>query len=49
VAQGTRPDEPLQPGDTIDVPLPRRRSGSIEEPLRVLWLLLSIYFLIARR
>jgi|FaiFalFF_MnMetaG_3_1042247.scaffolds.fasta_scaffold00121_10 polysaccharide export outer membrane protein len=49
VAQGTRPDEPLQPGDTIDVPLPRRRSGSLEEPLRVLWLLLSIYFLIARR
>ncbi len=49
VAQGTRPDEPLQPGDTIDVPLPRRRGGSIEEPLRVIWLLLSIYFLIAQR
>ncbi len=49
VAQGTRADEPLQPGDTIDVPLPRRRSGSIEEPLRIVWLLLSIYFLVANR
>jgi protein involved in polysaccharide export with SLBB domain len=49
VAQGTRADETLQPGDTIDVPMPQRRSGSIEEPLRIVWLLLSIYFLVARR
>jgi len=49
VARGTRADEVLQAGDTIDVPMPRRRSGSIEEPLRVVWLLLSIYFLVARR
>ncbi len=49
VAQGSRADETLQPGDTIDVPMPRRRSGSIEEPLRIVWLLLSIYFLVANR
>lgn len=49
VAQGARADETLQPGDTIDVPMPRRRGGSIEEPLRIIWLLLSIYFLVANR
>lgn len=48
VAQGTRPDEPLLPGDTIEVPEPPRRA-SAEEPLRVLWLILSIIYLITRQ
>lgn len=47
VAQGTRPDEPLLPGDTIEVPEPPRRA-SAEEPLRVLWLILSIIYLLTR-
>lgn len=48
VAQGTRPDEPLLPGDTIEVPEPPRRA-SAEEPLRVLWLILSIIYLLTRQ
>lgn len=49
VAQGTRPDERLLPGDTVEVPEPAQRRASVEEPLRVLWLILSIIFLVARR
>ncbi len=49
VAQGTRPDELLQPGDTVEVPAVTQRARSPEEPLRVVWLLLSIYFLLTRR
>lgn len=49
VAQGLRPDEPLQAGDTVEVPVIRERRSSPEEPLRVVWLLLSIIYLIARR
>ncbi|MFQ3610212.1 MAG: SLBB domain-containing protein [Fimbriimonadales bacterium] len=49
VAQGTRPDERVQPGDTVEVPAVTRRSASPEEPLRVVWLILSIIFLITRR
>jgi protein involved in polysaccharide export with SLBB domain len=49
VAQGARPDERLLPGDTVEVPEPAQRRASAEEPLRVLWLILSIIFLVARR
>jgi polysaccharide export outer membrane protein len=49
VAQGTRPDERLLPGDTVEVPEPAQRRASAEEPLRILWLILSIIFLVARR
>jgi protein involved in polysaccharide export with SLBB domain len=49
VARGTRPDERLLPGDTVEVPEPAQRRASVEEPLRVLWLILSIIFLVARR
>lgn len=49
VAQGTRADERLQPGDTVEVPEPAVRRASAEEPLRILWLILSIIFLITRR
>ncbi len=49
VAQGTRPDELIQPGDTVEVPAITRRTTSPEEPLRVVWLILSIIFLITRR
>lgn len=49
VAKGARADETLQPGDTVEVPEPAQRRVSAEEPLRILWLLLSIYFLITRR
>ncbi|MGQ9657956.1 MAG: SLBB domain-containing protein [Fimbriimonadales bacterium] len=49
VAQGTRADEPLLPGDTVEVPEPAVRRASAEEPLRILWLILSIIFLISRR
>lgn len=48
VAQGMRPDEPLLPGDTVFVPEPPRRA-SAEEPLRVLWLILSIIYLVTSR
>lgn len=48
VAQGTRPDEPLQGGDTVEVPALRERRASPEEPLRVLWLILSIVYLVTR-
>ena len=49
VAQGTRPDEPLLPGDTVEVPEPAQRRASAEEPLRILWLILSIIYLVTRR
>jgi hypothetical protein len=49
VARGTRPDERLLPGDTVEVPEPAQQRASVEEPLRVLWLILSIIFLVARR
>ncbi len=49
VAQGTRPDERLLPGDTVEVPEPAQRRASPEEPLRIVWLILSIIFLITRR
>ncbi|MER3559301.1 MAG: hypothetical protein C4336_07550 [Armatimonadota bacterium] len=49
VAQGLRPDEPLKAGDTVEVPVVRERRSSPEEPLRVVWLLLSIIYLITRR
>ncbi len=49
VAQGSRPDEPLQGGDTVEVPVIRERRSSPEEPLRVVWLLLSIIYLVTRR
>lgn len=49
VAQGTRADEPLLPGDTVEVPEPVVRRASAEEPLRIVWLILSIIFLITRR
>ncbi len=49
VAQGTRADEPLQAGDTVEVPAIREaRRRSPEEPLRVLWLILSIVYLVTR-
>jgi polysaccharide export outer membrane protein len=49
VAQGTRPDEPLLPGDTVEVPEPAQRRASAEEPLRILWLILSIIYLVTRQ
>lgn len=49
VAQGLRPDETLQAGDTVEVPVLRERRSSPEEPLRVVWLLLSIIYLVTRR
>ncbi|MCX7992498.1 MAG: SLBB domain-containing protein [Fimbriimonadales bacterium] len=49
VAQGTRPDERLLPGDTVEVPEPPQRRASAEEPLRILWLILSIIYLVTRR
>lgn len=49
VAQGARPDERLLPGDTVEVPEPAQRRASPEEPLRIVWLILSIIFLITRR
>jgi len=49
VAQGARPDEPLLPGDTVEVPEPAQRRASAEEPLRILWLILSIIYLITRQ
>lgn len=49
VAKGTRPDEVLQPGDTVEVPEPAERRSSPEEPLRILWLVLSIIYLVTRR
>ncbi|GIV09540.1 MAG: hypothetical protein KatS3mg019_1631 [Fimbriimonadales bacterium] len=49
VAQGARPDEPLLPGDTVEVPEPAQRRSSPEEPLRILWLVLSIIYLVTRR
>jgi polysaccharide export outer membrane protein len=49
VAQGTCPDEPLLPGDTVEVPEPAQRRASAEEPLRILWLILSIIYLVTRR
>lgn len=49
VARGTRPDEKLLPGDTVEVPEPRQRRASAEEPLRIVWLILSIIYLVTRR
>jgi polysaccharide export outer membrane protein len=49
VAQGARPDERLLPGDTVEVPEPAQRRASAEEPLRILWLILSIIYLVTRR
>jgi protein involved in polysaccharide export with SLBB domain len=49
VAQGTRSDERLLPGDTVEVPEPAQRRASAEEPLRILWLILSIIYLVTRR
>jgi polysaccharide export outer membrane protein len=49
VAQGARPDERLLPGDTVEVPEPAQRRASAEEPLRILWLILSIIYLITRQ
>ena len=49
VAQGTRPDEKLLPGDIVEVPEPPQRRASVEEPLRILWLILSIIYLVTRR
>ncbi|MFN7015802.1 MAG: SLBB domain-containing protein [Fimbriimonadales bacterium] len=49
VAQGARPDEKLLPGDTVEVPEPPQRRASAEEPLRILWLILSIIYLVTRR
>lgn len=49
VAQGTRPDEKLLPGDTVEVPEPSQRRASAEEPLRIIWLILSIIYLVTRR
>jgi len=49
VAQGTRPDEKLLPGDTVEVPEPPQRRASAEEPLRIIWLILSIIYLVTRR
>ncbi|MCS6924032.1 MAG: SLBB domain-containing protein, partial [Fimbriimonadales bacterium] len=49
VAKGTRPDETLQPGDTVEVPEPAQRRTSPEEPLRIVWLLLSIVYLLTQR
>jgi protein involved in polysaccharide export with SLBB domain len=49
VAQGTRADERLLPGDTVEVPEPAQRRASAEEPLRILWLILSIIYLVTRR
>ncbi|MCS7190598.1 MAG: SLBB domain-containing protein [Fimbriimonadales bacterium] len=49
VAKGTRPDEMLQPGDTVEVPEPTQRRTSPEEPLRIVWLLLSIVYLLTQR
>ena len=49
VAQGVRPDERLLPGDTVEVPEPAQRRASAEEPLRILWLILSIIYLVTRQ
>ena len=49
VAQGTRADERLLPGDTVEVPEPAQRRASAEEPLRILWLILSIIYLVTRQ
>jgi len=49
VAQGTRPDEQLLPGDTVEVPEPTQRRNLAEESLRTLWLVLSLIYLVTRR
>lgn len=48
VAQGRRHDEVIQPGDVIEVPGPPRRT-SAAETLQLVWLLLSLAFLLSRR